>query len=223
MNYKAIIFDFDYTLADATEGIVKCFNYAFEKMGFPQQDTEVIRNTVGMTIANAFTLMTGCDDESVINKLRSHFKVLADKIMAESTKLLFHTKILLYNLKYDGVRTGIVTSKLRCRINDTLIKENLQDYINIIIGFDDVECPKPSPEGLLKAIEILNIPKEQVLYVGDNIIDAETAERANVDFVGVLTGTTTKSEFQIYSHKKIVKDLAVLEIFINNIKKVVEI
>lgn len=86
MHYKAIIFDFDYTLADATEGIVKCYNYAFGKTGFPERDTEVIRKTVGMTIPKAFSKMTGCEDEVVIVDFRSHFKVLADKIMADSLK-----------------------------------------------------------------------------------------------------------------------------------------
>ncbi len=34
MQYKAVIFDFDYTLGDSTDGIVLSSNYALEKMGF---------------------------------------------------------------------------------------------------------------------------------------------------------------------------------------------
>lgn len=32
--------------------------------------------------------------------------------------------------------------------------------------------------------------KEEILYVGDSAVDAAAAERADVDFAGVLTGTT---------------------------------
>ena len=37
---KAIIFDFDYTLGDSTNGIVLSVNYALEKLGFKRKDKE---------------------------------------------------------------------------------------------------------------------------------------------------------------------------------------
>ena len=36
MEYQAVLFDFDYTLGDATESIYEGHCYAFEKMGYPK-------------------------------------------------------------------------------------------------------------------------------------------------------------------------------------------
>ena len=54
---------------------------------------------------------------------------------------------------------------------------------------------KPDPEGLLWTVKHLHVEKEEVLYVGDSLVDAKTAENADIAFAAVLTGTTTKEEF----------------------------
>ena len=46
--------------------------------------------------------------------------------------------------------------------------------IDVIIGGDDVKNEKPDPEGLLTAIQKLNVSKNQALYVGDSIVDANS-------------------------------------------------
>ena len=70
---------------------------------------------------------------------------------------------------------------------------------------------KPSPEGLLLAISRLQCPKEQVLYLGDSTVDAETAQNAGVDFAGVLHGMTTREELAAYPHVTILPDLTPLK------------
>ena len=50
MPYEAVIFDFDYTLADATPGIVGCVNHALGVLGLADRPEEDIRRTVGMTL-----------------------------------------------------------------------------------------------------------------------------------------------------------------------------
>ncbi|MDE6710092.1 MAG: HAD-IA family hydrolase, partial [Oscillospiraceae bacterium] len=50
----------------------------------------------------------------------------------------------------------------------------------------DVKIEKPNPEGLLWAIEHLDAMNEEILYVGDSLVDAKTAENAKVEFVDRL-------------------------------------
>ncbi len=56
----------------------------------------------------------------------------------------------------------------------------MQLPVDIIVGADDVKTEKPNPEGLLSVIEDLGAMKEEVLYVGDSLVDAKTAENAKV-------------------------------------------
>ena len=45
--YRAICFDFDYTLGDSTDSIVAGFQYGFARLGQPVPDRETVRGTVG--------------------------------------------------------------------------------------------------------------------------------------------------------------------------------
>lgn len=75
-------------------------------------------------------------------------------------------------------------------------------------GGDDVKTEKPDPEGLLSVIEDLGAMNEEVLYVGDSLVDARTAENAKVKFAAVLTGTTTKDDFKSYNSMYIGKNIS---------------
>ena len=57
MGYNTFIFDFDYTLGDATEGIVRSTNYALKKMGLPAVSQKEVRKAVGMSLPDTFTFL----------------------------------------------------------------------------------------------------------------------------------------------------------------------
>ena len=62
MKYRAICFDFDYTLGDSTDSIVAGFQYGFTRLGWPVPDRETVRRTVGYLLEDAYTLLTGDRD-----------------------------------------------------------------------------------------------------------------------------------------------------------------
>ncbi len=210
MKYTTIIFDFDYTLADTTKGIISSFNYAFSKLDIPSFDHESIKRTVGLPLNKAFVQLTNNENEIFINRFLSLFREKANEVMSKDTILYADTLNTLQLLKKSGLNTGIVTTKNRFRIVETLNLHGGLDLIDIIVGGEDVEVPKPSPEGLLLAIDILNEKRDNVLYIGDSLIDAKTALAANVDFAAVTTGTTKETEFLQYPYVKIVKSLSEL-------------
>ena len=53
--YRAVCFDFDYTLGDSTDSIVAGFQYAFPILGFPSPDRETVRGTIGYLLEDAYT------------------------------------------------------------------------------------------------------------------------------------------------------------------------
>ena len=50
MKYKAVIFDFDYTLGDCTEGIAASVNHGLKKLGYEAGELEDIRKTIGLSL-----------------------------------------------------------------------------------------------------------------------------------------------------------------------------
>ncbi|MDR0287017.1 MAG: HAD family hydrolase [Clostridiales bacterium] len=211
MKYEAIIFDFDYTLADATWGITESFNYALEKLGYTAQPVEKIRPTVGMVLADVFKIFTNTDNEAVIEELKKYFKIKADEVMINKTSFFPDAVETLTYIKDKGIKTGIVSSKNRTRIHDFFKEQDALYLIDKIIGFEDVSAHKPNPEGLNLIIESLAINKKVTLYAGDSIIDAKAAGNADVDFVAVLNGTTSRDDFRNYKCVEVFDNLIQIE------------
>ena len=197
-TYAACLFDFDYTLGDATEGIVASMNYAFGCLGLPAQDREAIRRTIGMHLSEAFTNLTGLMHPEQSVAFQQAFRTKADQVMTGSTVLFPDAIPVLKRIKAAGIMTGIVTTKFRYRIVELLEAQKITDLVDVIVGGEDVSSPKPDPEGLLLAIDRLGLPRNLVLYTGDSTIDAKAAIAAGVDFVAVTTGTTSREDFAPY-------------------------
>ena len=128
--------------------------------------------------------------------------------MVANTKLYAGVKSVLQKLKDKGYMVAIVTTKFHYRIEQILNKFDANEPIDIIVGAEDVKAEKPNPEGLLYAIECLGVMSEEVLYVGDSLVDAKTADNAKVKFAAVLTGTTTKDKFKGYNNIYIGQNIA---------------
>lgn len=207
---KAIVFDFDYTLGDSTEGIVLSANYALEQLGHTAKSRDEIKKTIGLSLKETYFALTDNHDLEKAEWFAKYFKVKADTVMTENTVLYPGVTDMLSELKENGCKTAIVTTKFHYRIEQILNKFDAMEWIDVIVGGDDVRIEKPNPEGLLWVISYFGLPKSEVLYVGDSIVDAKTAENAQVKFAAVLTGTTSKSEFLSHSHVYIGENVTVV-------------
>ena len=50
MKYTVYLFDFDYTLADSSRGIVTCFRSVLERHGYTGITDDMIKRTIGKTL-----------------------------------------------------------------------------------------------------------------------------------------------------------------------------
>lgn len=206
-QYKAICFDFDYTLGDSTDSIVAGFAHAMTKLGYPVPDRETVRKTVGYMLEDAFTIISGDDSPENRAKFRPYFIEVALERQRRETTLFPGAVELLRGLKEQGIKCGIVSSKRGDTIEIIMERYKVLDCLELVIGSHDVQNHKPHPEGLLAAMERLGVSKEEILFCGDTVIDAETAKNAGCDFAAVLNGTTEAPAFDAWPHVCIAGDL----------------
>ena len=206
-RYKAICFDFDYTLGDSTDSIVAGFENGFRKLGWPQPDREAVRGTVGFLLEDAYTMLTG--DENVENRalFRQYFIEVAMERQRRETKLFPYAAELLRLLQASGVKAGIVSTKRGDTIEIIMENYALRDTLEVIIGSADVKKHKPDPQGLFLAMERLGVGAEEMLFCGDTVLDAGAAKNAGCDFAAVLNGTTPAQAFSEYPCVHIAPDL----------------
>lgn len=209
-HLQAVIFDFDYTLADSSRGVVECINYALENLGLPAGSTEQACRTIGLSLPTTFLTLTGQEHRALSDEFVRLFIGRADQVMADRTFLFESVPQTISTLQKTGLKLGIVSTKYRYRIETILKREGLSDSFDIIIGGEDVAQHKPDPTGLQMALDRLGYSSAEALYIGDSLTDVQTAQRANVCFIAVLSGATPRDAFNGYPVYKFLEDVSKL-------------
>lgn len=86
---------------------------------------------------------------------------------------------------------AIFTGRTTEEAEITLNREGVRDRF-FLVSANDVQCEKPSPEGLLK-IAALN-PSKKLLYVGDTVDDARSSKAAYVPFIGIAARNSPRRD-----------------------------
>ena len=87
MSYTTYIFDFDYTLADSSRGIVMCYRHVLTREGFLEVTDEQIKRTIGKTLEDSFSEMTGITDAHRLASMKQQYVEHANSCMTANTHL----------------------------------------------------------------------------------------------------------------------------------------
>ena len=206
MQYQAICFDFDYTLGESTAPITIGYQRGLTAMGWPEPTVEQVRPTIGYTLQDGYTMLTGDRDQARRDEFYHRFQEAVgelalqngDATMVRETKLFPGARELLEALRAAGVPVAIVSTKLGATIQAILEHNGMADLVKLIVGGEHVSRPKPDPQGLNAALAQLGVQPGNALFCGDTTIDARTAQAAGTDFCAVLNGTTQEADFAPY-------------------------
>jgi pyrophosphatase PpaX len=179
---KAIIFDFDGTIADTLPICYDAFQYVFKEFDNKDLSSEEIKEMFGPS-------ETGIIRENLSNKNKDKaIEMFYTKYAENHEHLVKQNKdideMLLY-LKENGVKLGIVTGKARRSLDISLEALKLEEFFDIIITGDDVKKPKPDPEGVIQALTLLNVQSDEAMFIGDSDADIHAGLQANLYTVGV--------------------------------------
>ena len=193
--FRAVIFDFDLTLADSTAGAIDCINHALGCLGLPRAPERRILESIGLSLPDTFAYVTGKTDPPMVDAFSRHFVARADLVMADLTVLYESVPSVVRALQAAGLAQRIVSSKFRYRIERIVAREQLGDCFRVIVGGEDTPYHKPHPGGLLQAMSRLGCQPDEVVYIGDHPVDAQAARAAGIAFVAVLTGMSGRERF----------------------------
>lgn len=196
---KAVLFDFDYTLADSSVGVIDCVRYAQRRMGLDLSGEEEIRRTIGLSVPDIVATLNGEAERGRSEEFGRLFLERADRVMAAGTVVFDAVPGVLEELRARGVACAIASTKYRFRIEEILDREGLRHLVGAVVGAEDVSEHKPDPACLRLALERLGVAAGESLYVGDSLPDAEAARRGGIRFVAVLSGTTGAPAFDSYA------------------------
>jgi pyrophosphatase PpaX len=179
---KAVIFDFDGTLADTLPVCFLAFDAVFREFDNREVTTEEIKAMFGPS-------ETGIIRENLKNKnydeaIKLYYEIYSKRhrnIVQDNEEI----NTLIRQLKTNGYKLGIVTGKARRSLDISLDCLGLKNFFDVIVTGDDVEYPKPHPEGINKVLKNLNVSHKEAVFLGDSDADIMAGKQANVHTIGV--------------------------------------
>ncbi|MEK6567802.1 MAG: HAD family hydrolase [Candidatus Omnitrophota bacterium] len=204
---RLVIFDLDGTLVDAYEAIIQSVNFTLKGLGYKEVSAKRIRLAVGWgdrKLLDAFIEESDLDSALVI--YRRHHRLALKKY----SKLLPGAKELLEYLKKRDFKTAIASNRPTEFTHIILRRLGLRKYFDYVLCADKLPQGKPNPEIILRIMKRLKAKPEQVMYVGDMVIDVETARNAGVISIAVRGGSSPLAEIKKARPFKIIKGPAFL-------------
>ncbi len=198
MKYKLVIFDFDGTLADTSECIVKTAQRTLERLGLPMKSEEEIRQTIGLPLEECFRRLVGEDCRpDLLSKCTDYYREEFFTLQEQTIRLFPGVKDWLQRLKDDGVVIAIATSRSGKSLGMLCEQLGIGDLITMRMSSDLVTEKKPAPEMVERILAELKFCPDETLVIGDTVYDIEMGQRAGCDTCGVTWGNQSEAELRM--------------------------
>ncbi len=202
MKLRTILFDLDGTLIDTNELIMASFAHTFKQFGLAFTKEEMMEFN-GPPLIDTFRTFIPNKVEDMVATYRKHNKAYHD----EYVRIFPHVKTTLRELRAQGVRIAVVTSKMHDVARHGIEFTGIDPYIEYLIALDDVEHAKPHPESVIKAMELLDAEAHTTLMVGDNYHDIEAGKNAGIQTAGVAWSHKGKEFLSSYEPTYMLEDM----------------
>ncbi|MEG1800226.1 MAG: HAD family hydrolase [Synergistaceae bacterium] len=200
-NIKAVMFDFDMTLADTSYAIEHCTNLLASNFGLALVPREKILRAIGLPIEESWIFFWGDYKEEWLEYYRSNFRGVEQSMI----RLFPGTVETLKTLSSRGVKVGVVSNRYYAK--RPVESTGLTGLLDAVVGLEDVEHPKPSPDSLFKGFELVGVSPSEGIYVGDTDIDMKTSVAAGACGIGMTTGNFDSASLMSAGAKMVCGDL----------------
>jgi len=196
-HIKAIIFDFDGTLAILNIDFSLMRDRIFDLMKRYRVGEESIQEKYLLEIIDeTYQILWKKNPSDAEDFYKKSHQVLYKIEMgaAEKGSLILGAKRTLESLRGKGLKIGIVTRN--CEEAVRKVFPDINDLCDVFVSRNSVKKVKPHPDHLIYVMESLKTSGRESVMVGDHIIDIEAGKRVGMKTIGVLTGRTKKEEFE---------------------------
>lgn len=199
MGYRGILFDLDGTLLDTLADIGFYINRTLSRYGYPPFPMDKVNTVVGWGLKMALYKILPEDvreDDEYLSKMTK--ELIADYNSNPVIKTVPYPGIieLLDELKRRGIVLGIFSNKSHPVTLQVVDKTMGLSRFAAVLGSDAGFPRKPEPDGADEVIRRMGLPKSDILYIGDTIMDHETAQNAGLDDITVTWGFRSRKQLE---------------------------
>ena len=182
----AILFDLDGTLIDTIELIVTSARYAFEGWPGRTPTNEEWVKGIGTPLVKQLREFAANDDEVAL--LLERYRAYQNEHHDRLTRCYDDVPGVVAKLSNEGHPLAIVTSKASAIARRSLAHVGLDQYFDVIVGFDETTRHKPDPEPVNVALARLGVSADHAVFVGDSPHDIQAGRAAGVVTIAATWG-----------------------------------
>lgn len=186
-----VIFDLDGTLLNTIDDLGYACNYALEQTGYPTFPIEEYPAKVGNGINNLIRRAlpeTERTEENIL-RVRAHFVPYYNAHNCDFTRPYKGIPELLATLKAQGHLLAVASNKYQAA-TEKIVEHFFPSLFDVVFGEREGIERKPNPQivyDIVSKLSPLNA-KCSSLYIGDSLVDRDTAQNAHVPFVACSWG-----------------------------------
>ncbi|MDR3313644.1 MAG: HAD-IA family hydrolase [Oscillospiraceae bacterium] len=192
-KYAAVLFDFDGTFADSSEGILASANEAFAALGYPAWEMPAFRRFLGPSLQDSMMRFAGMSPEEAQRAIAIY---RASYVAGNCLRLRIFDGMeeLLRRLTAENIPVAIASSKITTYLEKILQSVGYRHYFTAVVGAEPTSMENDKTHLLQKAAADCGAAPEDCLMVGDRYFDMEAAKALGMQAAGVLYGFGEKEE-----------------------------
>ena len=189
-----IIFDLDGTLINTIDDLGQACNHALSACGYPTHKIEDYPRLVGNGINKLIerALPEEYRNEATVLRLREYFVPYYDAHNCDLTRPYDGIPELLKALKAAGHTLAVASNKYQAA-TEKIVAQLFPDTFDVVLGEREGVARKPHPQ-IVYDILLDRSDKSETLYIGDSLVDAETAQAAGVKLILCTWGFCTEEQ-----------------------------
>ena len=187
---KLIGYDLDGTLADTRQDIVLGVQFMLKEMNKPVLSAQEIERCVGEGLHHLVAMASGENDPRILEKGARLLRKYYEKHLLEHTCLYPQAQKLL-NRFSDRIQI-VITNKPEPFTSQILEGLGIMPYLKGVFTGEKGIPRKPDPAALLLSMKEHQIDAQDVLWIGDSAVDAQTGKQAGVETVLVRHGFSSE-------------------------------
>lgn len=188
---KAVIFDYNGVLVDDLQLHEEAYFKASKELGLPitmERIKEFISLSPERKIKEYFGVVSPEMEKKILELKSKYYDELFEK-----TNIVFDGVAEMLDYLSKKYVLAVVSNTVRDYFNKHFPKELAARFTETMFA-DEIGKPKPAPDLLLKIIDKLGVKKEECVYIGDAVYDAQAAKAAGIKFILIASGNNTKEE-----------------------------
>jgi phosphoglycolate phosphatase len=206
-SIRAVIFDFDGTLADTRRPIMQCFWEVLDVLNIQLPANLSVNEFYCQTLKDSLRSIDGMSEDQ-ISDASEHYDDRYLDIAVRTAGLFPEVVTTLEVLKRSGLLIGIATNESRRNLKKLTEKLEIETLVHQCVCHDEVLQTKPFPDMALRILEAFGVAPKEALVVGDSVLDIDMGKAAGCRTCAVTYGAHSLEKLKSHAPHWVINEIS---------------